>query len=49
MVAIGGGVRSRHLVLPERTEIGNLWLSVANEYGGELEKFGESTGAVSFF
>jgi hypothetical protein len=48
MVAVGGGVKSRHLVLPERTEIGNLWLSVANEYGGELERFGESTGSVSF-
>jgi hypothetical protein len=49
MVAVGGGIGSRHLVLPERTEIGNLWLSVANEYGGELERFGESTGSVSFF
>jgi hypothetical protein len=49
MVAVGGGIGSRHLVLPERTEIGNLWLAVANEYGGELERFGESTGSASFF
>jgi len=49
MVAVGGGVRARHLVLPERTEIGNLWLSLANAYGDERERFGESTGTVGFF
>jgi hypothetical protein len=49
MVAVGGGVRSRHLVLPPRTEIGNLWLTVANEYGDERTRFGESTGAAAFF
>lgn len=49
MVAVGGGISSRHLVLPERTEIGNLWLSLANEYGSELERFGESTGTFELF
>jgi hypothetical protein len=48
MVAVGGGLRqgNRHLVLPLKTEIGNLWLTVANKYGISLEKFGESTGKI---
>jgi hypothetical protein len=47
MVAVGGGLRGgRHLVLPKKTEIGNLWLTVANLYGIPLERFGESTGTI---
>ena len=51
MIAVGGGLGRgrRHVVLPERTEIGNLWLSVANKFGASLERFGESTGSVDFF
>ena len=50
MVAVGGGVRgNRHVVLPERTEIGNLWLSIANEFGDARGQFGESTGQAEFF
>jgi hypothetical protein len=51
MIAVGGGAGSgnRHLVLPARTEIGNLWLSVANKGGSEMATFGESTGAADFF
>jgi hypothetical protein len=44
MLAVGAG--SRHLVLPKKTEIGNLWLTVANRYGIPLEKFGESTATI---
>ena len=48
MVAIGGGLQGdRHLVLPKKTEIGDLWLTVAHRYGIEIEKFGESTGTLS--
>jgi len=48
MVAIGGGLEGdRHLVLPKKTEIGDLWLTVAHRYGIEIEKFGESTGTLS--
>ena len=38
MVAVGGGVGTgnRHLVLPPKTEIGNLWLSVANKFGADV-------------
>jgi hypothetical protein len=47
MLAVGGGLRgNRHLVLPKKTEIGNLWLTVANKYGIPLEKFGESTSTI---
>ncbi len=47
MVAVGGGLKgNRHLVLPPKTEIGNLWLTVAHRYGVPMDKFGVSTGAI---
>jgi hypothetical protein len=48
LVAVGGGVGKghRHIVLPEHTPLGNLWVSVAEMYGCEDQKFGESTGRV---
>src|SRR5688500_15903737 len=51
MVAVGGagGRGNRHVILPERTEIGNLWLTVANQFGSSLDRFGESTGTVELF
>ena len=51
MVAVGGGAGRgyRHVVMPERTQIGNLWLSVANHFGSPVQTFGESTGTAEFF
>jgi hypothetical protein len=51
MVAVGGrlGKGDRHVVLPQRTQIGNLWLTVANHMGAPLDKFGDSTGTVELF
>jgi hypothetical protein len=51
MIAVGGGIGAgnRHLVLPARTEIGNLWLSVANRFGSEMTTFGESTSTADVF
>jgi hypothetical protein len=51
MLAFGGGAGSgaRHVVLREKTEIGNLWLTVANRFGAELDRFGESDGTVEVF
>ena len=51
MVAVGGGTErgNRHLTIPPRTEIGNLWLTVASHFDAPLEKFGESTGTIEFF
>ena len=47
MLAFGGGQKgNRHLVLPEKTEIGNLWLGLAHRYGEPLDRFGKSTGIV---
>jgi hypothetical protein len=51
MLVVGGkaGQGDRHLALAPKTQIGNLWLTVANQFGGAHERFGESTGTVSFF
>ncbi len=50
MIAMGGGVGKgdRHLVLPAKTEIGNLWLNVAHKFGVPIETFGDSTGTIDF-
>jgi hypothetical protein len=49
MIAVGGaGGRGRHLVMREKTEIGNLWLNVAHKFDSPLDRFGESTGTVDF-
>jgi hypothetical protein len=51
MVAVGGGLGrgNRHLVLPKQTQIGNLWVSVAQHYGVELDHLGHSTGTIDLF
>ena len=51
MLAFGGGAGAgaRHVVLREKTEIGNLWLTVANRFGASLDRFGESDGTVDVF
>jgi hypothetical protein len=51
MVAVGGGAGrgNRHVVLPDKTQIGNLWLSVANHFGSQQQTFGESSGTAEFF
>ena len=51
MLAFGGGAGagSRHVVLREKTEIGNLWLTVANQFGASLDRFGDSDGTVELF
>ena len=52
MVAVGGGAGTkgnRHIVLPKETQLGNLWLNVANHFDSPMSKFGESTGTAEFF
>ena len=51
MLAFGGGAGAgaRHVVLREKTEIGNLWLTVANRFGASLDRFGDSDGTVELF
>ncbi len=42
--ALKGG---RHIVLPERTTIANVHLTVLNKLGIEATKFGDSTGVIA--
>jgi len=51
MVAVGGGLGrgNRHIVLPKETQLGNLWLTVANQFGSEQKTFGQSTGTIELF
>jgi hypothetical protein len=51
MVAVGGGTGkgNRHIVLPKETQIGNLWLTVANHFDSPMSKFGESAAALPPF
>jgi hypothetical protein len=47
VVAIGGGLKGhRHIELPKRTPVGNLWRAVAAKFGTPVETFGDSNGVV---
>jgi hypothetical protein len=51
LLMAGGGVGSghRHVRLPPRTPVGNLWLTVARQFGAQRETFGDSTGTIDLF
>ena len=51
LVAVGGGARPghRHVVLPGRTPVGNLWMNVAEKFGRTMDRFGDSTGKADVF
>lgn len=51
LVLIGGGAGkgARHVELPTRTPIGNLWRNVAEQFGTSVEQFGDSTGKTNVF
>jgi hypothetical protein len=51
-ILVGGGagrmkLGGRHIVLPERTPIANLHLTVLQKIGVERDKFGDSTGTIA--
>jgi Protein of unknown function (DUF1552) len=51
-ILVGGGnskmkIGGQHLVLPEKTPIANLHLTLLQKVGVERDKFGDSTGAIS--
>ena len=47
LLVAGGGIRgNRHLQHPDGTPIGNLLVSVAESFGVNAERFGETTGRV---
>lgn len=48
MVFAGGGVGSghRHVEIPARTPVGNLWSTVAHKYGTEVDHYGDGSGMI---
>jgi len=51
-ILVGGGngkvkIGGQHVVLPERTPIANLHLTMLQKVGVERDKFGDSTGTIS--
>lgn len=48
LLAVGGeaGKGHRHVQAPAETPIGNLWVSVANQFGSPITRLGESTGRL---
>jgi hypothetical protein len=51
-ILVGGGagrmkLGGRHIVLPERTPIANLHLTLLQKIGVERDKFGDSTGTIA--
>ncbi len=51
-IVVGGGngklkLGGQHLVLPERTPIANLHLTLLQKVGVERDKFGDSTGTIA--
>ena len=51
LIAVGGAVGTghRHIKLPTRTPVGNLWMAVAKQYGSPIDHVGDSNGAVDLF
>jgi hypothetical protein len=48
MILAGGGAGkgARHVELPKRTPIGNLWMNIAAKFGAPQPSFGDSTGTA---
>jgi hypothetical protein len=51
LIAVGGATRHghRHVQLPTRTPVGNLWLTIAREMGCQVDSFGVSNGTIDLF
>ncbi|HVZ19545.1 MAG TPA: DUF1552 domain-containing protein [Vicinamibacterales bacterium] len=51
VVGVGGGLGKgyRHLELPVRTPVGDLWLSVAHKFGNQMRQFGDGDAPISLF
>src|SRR5947207_10919842 len=48
VIALGGGMGKgyRHIELPVRTPVGDLWLAVAHKYGDNLKQFGDGEAPI---
>jgi hypothetical protein len=51
VIGLGGGLVKgpRHFVLPDRTPVGDLWLSVAHKFGDRLTEFGDGNKPIELF
>jgi hypothetical protein len=51
VVCVGGGLGKgyRHVELPTRTPVGDLWLAVAHKYGDQLKQFGDGDAPIQLF
>jgi hypothetical protein len=51
VVCIGGGLGKgyRHVELPTRTPVGDLWLSVAHKFGNQMKQFGDGDAPIELF
>jgi len=51
LIAVGGGARPgpRHVVLPARTPVGNLWMNVAEKFGHPMDEFGDGAAKANVF
>jgi hypothetical protein len=51
VVCVGGGLGKgyRHVELPTRTPVGDLWLAVAHKFGDQLKQFGDGDAPIELF
>jgi hypothetical protein len=51
VICLGGGVGKgyRHIELPTRTPVGDLWLSVAHKFGDHMKQFGDGDAPIELF
>jgi hypothetical protein len=51
LIAVGGGIGqgNRHVQLPTRTPVGNLWMNIAARFGKPMDHYGDSTGTADVF
>ena len=51
VVCVGGGLGKgyRHIELPTRTPVGDLWLSVAHKFGDQMKQFGDGDAPIQLF
>ena len=51
VVCVGGGMGKgyRHIELPTRTPVGDLWLAVAHKFGNQMKQFGDGEAPIELF
>ncbi len=51
VICVGGGLGKgyRHIELPPRTPVGDLWLAVAHKFGDPIKEFGDGHAPIELF